>query len=198
MLNKIKISRSACALLFVSVILVSCSDDETTVDKSSPAYQLTESEKLIVPGAVEISEETTDRVVTYFARGVQKYKAQAKAGGESFEWVFVAPAADLFDKNGKIGTHYAGPSWEITTTGDKLVGQAHAPAKAVNVDANSIDWLLLKVKDGTSPSGVFADVMHIQRIATTGGKAPAQLPTAADQTIEVPYTAVYRFSKEIE
>ena len=140
------------------------------------------------------------RVQTYYAVGVQKYKAQAKAGiPGSFEWVFVAPQADLFDvTNMKIGTHSAGPTWQIIgSTTDSIYAQAFTPAKiAPSPDANSIDWLLLKPKEGKVPTGVFAEVSYIQRIATSGGKAPATLPTVEGQTVEVPYSAVYRFTKK--
>jgi hypothetical protein len=53
------------------------------------------------------------RVATYYAVGVQKYKAREKAGSYplAYEWVFVAPQADLYDAtNAKVGTHGAGPS----------------------------------------------------------------------------------------
>jgi hypothetical protein len=50
-------------------------------------------------------------------------------------------------------------------------------------------------KIGKTPTGKFSDVDYIQRIATNGGKAPAQLPLSAGETVDVPYTAVYRFSK---
>src|SRR5262245_47003933 len=47
------------------------------------------------------------------AKGVQIYECRAKKERSGYEWVFVAPEADLFDANGKsIGRHYAGPHWE--------------------------------------------------------------------------------------
>jgi hypothetical protein len=51
-------------------------------------------------------------------------------------------------------------------------------------------------KIGKAPTGIFADVSYIQRIATKGGKAPATAPVSASDTIDVHYTAVYRFTKK--
>jgi len=115
----------------------------------------------------------------------------------------VAPNAELFDAaNNKIGTHSAGPVWVVAAAGS-ITAQQFTPARTVTTDANSISWLLLKPKDGTTPTGLFADVDYIQRIATTdiqriattGGKAPAIAPTNSSETADVFYTAIYRFSK---
>jgi len=47
------------------------------------------------------------------ARGVQIYECRARKGEAGYEWVFVAPEAELFDASGnRIGRHYAGPHWE--------------------------------------------------------------------------------------
>ena len=48
------------------------------------------------------------------AKGVQIYECRAKKDqAGAYEWVFVAPEADLFDARGnRIGRHYAGPHWE--------------------------------------------------------------------------------------
>ena len=113
----------------------------------------------------------------------------------AYEWAFVAPEADLYDAtNAKVGTHFAGPSWQLAGTNALLVGQAYAPPKTASTDPNSIDWLLLMPKAGTASTGIFQTVKHIQRIATTGGKAPLTPPATATETVDVPYTAVYRLS----
>lgn len=172
-------------------------------DTSSPAYYIRESEKLAIPAAIDLPSNSPNgntRVATFFARGVQKYKAQQKAGSNpvTYEWVFVAPQATLYDAaNKKVGSHSAGPSWQLSGAADTIYGQAFSPAKsAPSPDASSIDWLQLMPKTGKLPTGIFAAVSYIQRIATTGGKAPATLPVAASDTADVAYTAVYRFSKK--
>lgn len=188
-------------IVLLAVILTSCGKDNDAADTALPVYQIQQSEKLAIPFAVDLNNLPggSTRLATYFARGVQKYKAQPKAGTNpvTYEWVFMAPEASLFDiSNKKIGTHGAGPFWELSP-GDSIFGQHFAPARtAPSPGGNSIDWLLLQPKAGKTPTGFFAHVAYIQRIATTGGKAPAQLPLHANETANSNYTAIYRFSKK--
>jgi hypothetical protein len=102
----------------------------------------------------------------------------------------------LYDiTNKQAGTHSAGPTWQLTGGNDSLFAQAFTPAKTSASDLpNTIDWLLLMTKVGKTPTGFFANVAYVQRIATVGGKAPVALPTSLTDTVDVPYTAVYRFS----
>ncbi|HEY0679076.1 MAG TPA: DUF3455 domain-containing protein [Chitinophagaceae bacterium] len=168
---------------------------------NSPAAFIAASEKLTMPASVDLPANLpsgNSRVATYYAVGVQKYKAREKAGSSpvTYEWVFVAPQADLYDAtNAKVGTHAAGPHWQLSPV-DSIFAQHFSPARtAPSQDPESIDWLLLMPKAGTTPTGVFADVDYIQRIATKGGKAPTTPPVSATQTVDVKYKAVYRFSK---
>ncbi|HEX7844800.1 MAG TPA: DUF3455 domain-containing protein, partial [Chitinophagaceae bacterium] len=79
---------------------------------------------------------------------------------------------------------------------DSIFAQQFSPARtAPSPDAGSIDWLLLKPKAGTTPTGIFADVDYIQRIATKGGKAPLTAPASINETVDVKYKTVYRFTK---
>jgi hypothetical protein len=127
------------------------------------------------------------------AKGVQMYECRArkdKAG--AYEWAFVAPKADLFDRRGKkIGTHYAGPHWE-SSDGSKIIGalkeRADAPA------ANAIPWLLLSTKS-VGPQGSFSRVTSIQRVNTVGGVAPSAgcSQATAGAKADVDYTADYYF-----
>jgi uncharacterized protein DUF3455 len=184
------------ALLF-AVSLGSCKKDKS-IDVNSPSYKIANSENLTIPAAVEVPNPGGNtRVATYYAEGVQKYKAQVKAGSNpvAYEWVFVAPQADLYDaKNQKVGTHSAGPSWQLSAT-DSIYGQHFTPAKTISADPNSIDWLLLMPKVGKTATGLFSSVSYIQRIVTEGGKAPAMPPVNINETADVKYTAIYRFSK---
>ncbi len=156
------------------------------------------SERLRIPAEVALpfNREGYWRVATYYAMGVQKYKAREKTGTPgTFEWVFVAPSASLYDMhNRKVGSHGAGPFWEVSPF-DSLFAEHFVPAKTVaSPDPNSIDWLLLKPKTGKFPTGIFTPVLYVQRIATKGGKAPGLPPLSAEETTEVKYEAVYRFS----
>src|SRR6187402_1183580 len=168
---------------------------------NSPAAHISASENLTIPAIVSVPENLPNgntRVATYYAVGVQKYKARIKAGSEpvSYEWVFVAPQAYLYDiTNAEVGTHGAGPFW-ATSPLDSIFGQQFSPARtAPSPDPESIDWLLLMPKVGTTPTGIFADVDFIQRIATKGGKAPLTPPTSLSETVDVKYKTVYRFTK---
>ena len=187
--------------ILVTAILTSCKKDKD-IDVNSPAYRIRESENLVIPASVGLPVDQPGnfiRIATYYAEGVQKYKAQAKAGSfpVTYEWVFVAPQADLYDvSNKKTGTHGAGPFWQISAA-DSIFGQQFTPARtSPSPDANSIDWLMLKPKEGKTATGIFSNVTYIQRIATVGGKAPAAPPVSADQTAEVKYTAIYRFTQK--
>ena len=130
------------------------------------------------PGA----NETLAQVVP--AKGVQIYECR------DGKWTFVAPEAALFDRSGKkIGTHYAGPHWEAAD-GSKIVGAVKARADAPQ--AGSIPWLLLGAKS-VGPQGAFSGVTSIQRVATTGGAAPAGQCAQAGARTRVDYTADYYF-----
>lgn len=168
---------------------------------NSPAAHIAASENLDIPASVSVPENLPDgntRVATFYAVGVQKYKARIKAGSDPvvYEWVFVAPQADLYDiTNAKVGTHGAGPFWQVSPL-DSIFAQQFNPARtAPSEDPESIDWLLLMPKIGTIPTGIFSDVDYVQRIATKGGKAPLTPPANLDQTVDVKYQAVYRFTK---
>jgi hypothetical protein len=171
-------------------------------NSNAPAAQIAASEKLTIPASIEVPANLpagNTRVATYYAEGVQKYKAREKAGSNpvAYEWVFVAPQADLYDAtNAKVGTHGAGLFWEVSLQ-DSIFAQQYSPAKtAPSQDPDCIDWLLLMPKTGTTPTGLFADVLYIQRIATKGGKAPGTPPATATETVDVKYKAVYRLTKK--
>jgi hypothetical protein len=188
-------------LVLLQGFLISCTDHENP-KPLTPADHILVSETLTMPDAFSLppNQKGYQSVATYYAVGVQKYKAQVKAGSGpvQFEWVFVMPQADLYDaSNAKIGTHYAGPSWKITGTGDTIMGQAFTPAKSHSNQPGSIDWLLLSNKAGQESMGIFHGVGYIFRIATTGGRAPALAPTELTATADIPYTAVYRFVKRV-
>jgi hypothetical protein len=67
-------------------------------------------------------------------------------------------------------------------------------AKADAPDASAIPWLLLAAKSHAG-EGALANVSFIERVATTGGKAPARGcdATRVDAEQRVPYTASYYF-----
>ena len=146
-----------------------------------------------VPDKIQVEDGNKLYLVAH-AIGVQIYSCNATADG--FAWGLVAPRANLYGDNGKlIATHFGGPTWQARD-GSTVVGSVVARGKV----AGTIDWLLLSADSSAGPEGDrFADTTFIQRIATTGGLAPA----AADCTLatvgtreEIPYTADYTFWKK--
>jgi Protein of unknown function (DUF3455) len=141
-------------------------------------------EPLVPPpqGAALILEAVAD--------GVQIYACEAQGSG--FAWVFKAPEANLFDKQGlQIATHYAGPSWKLGD-GSIVVGEVAAKADAPAGDA--IPWLLLRAKshEGT---GLLSAASFIRRADTQGGNAPVAGCDAAHTgaPARVRYSALYQF-----
>ncbi|HEY4103884.1 MAG TPA: DUF3455 domain-containing protein [Polyangiaceae bacterium] len=126
-------------------------------------------------------------------KGVQIYECVAKADKKAFEWKLKAPEADLFnDKGEKVAHHSAGPSWQAPD-GSSVLGSVTGKADAP--DGQSIPWLLL-TSVGKGP-GALANVMHVQRLDTSGGKAPEAGCDAAHAKSKtesrVPYEATYYF-----
>jgi hypothetical protein len=146
----------------------------------------------VVPDSLK-APQTQKLALETRASGVQVYECRAsKDNPARFEWVFVAPEAELFDSTGKkIGKHYAGPTWE-SNDGSKVVGEVKT--RDDGPDANAIPWLLLSAKS-TSGTGQLSRTASIQRVQTVGGKAPADgcSQAQAGKEARVPYEARYYF-----
>lgn len=119
------------------------------------------------------------------------YECRAKAGGDTHEWVFVAPVATLADRTGKaVGRYYGGPTWEAAD-GSKVTGKQVAIAPAAK---GSIPLQLVKAEPATGV-GAMTGVTYIQRINTKGGVAPSEACDAnrAGTRAQVRYEADYVF-----
>jgi hypothetical protein len=123
-----------------------------------------------------------------FGVGVQIYTWSGSA------WTGPVPEAMLFDGNGVVAIHFAGPTWE-SNSGSKVVGAAVQPT--VTVDTNAIPWVRLRAVHTEGP-GIFADTTFIQRVNTTGGRAPSANGAFVGQVARVPYTADYFFYRHTE
>lgn len=125
------------------------------------------------------------------AVGVQIYECRAvKDKPGQYDWAFVAPEADLFDRSGaRIGRHYAGPHWEAAD-GSKVAATVSARAPAPSADA--IPWLLLAATS-VGGDGRFSKVSAIQRLNTVGGNAPTGGCGATNPgaLARIPYSADY-------
>jgi hypothetical protein len=126
--------------------------------------------------------------VTFFrlyAVGAQIYRWNGTT------WTFVEPVATLYadaDYHGKVGIHYAGPTWE-SNSGSKVVATRLA---ACTPDATAIPWLLLQTVSTDGP-GMFNSVTYIQRVNTKGGIAPTAPGSSIGALAQVPYAAEYYF-----
>lgn len=132
-------------------------------------------------------------LLTLRAEGVQVYECrQKKDRPDEYEWALKAPDATLYDDRGdKIGTHYAGPTWEASD-GSKVVAVKEASADAPG--GRAVPWLLLRVK-AHEGKGVFDRVTYIQRVDTWAGQPPTIAATKeqAGKEVRVKYEATYRF-----
>jgi hypothetical protein len=125
-------------------------------------------------------------VARVHAKGVQVYTSEAGKDG-AITWGSSAPDA-IFDGGDCIGTHFKGPIWKCITDGSTVEGHKLENVPATTTGA--VDWLLLDAKSH-SGEGRFSQVTFIQRLNTTGGKAPATTPSKAGEVVRVPYTADY-------
>jgi hypothetical protein len=146
---------------------------------------------ITVPAVLQAPASATLALETN-AVGVQIYTCSAaKVAGGPPAWTLKAPDAILYDAAGaKLGTHYAGPTWEALD-GSKVAGKMKASASP---SPDAIAWLLLDVTSAQG-SGVFGSITAIQRLATEAGKAPPDGCAAESlgREVRVPYKAVYRF-----
>ena len=139
-------------------------------------------------GCEHLEAEANERVAfTVYAEGFQVYAWNGSA------WLLTGPDAVLYASSnyrGKVGTHYGGPTWESTSGSYVKAGN---PTRCTP-DPDSIQWLKLEATE-TGGSGIFAAVTHIQRVNTSGGKAPATPGTVIGEEARIPYTTEYYFYK---
>jgi len=166
--------RTALTLLLLGLVAPVAADPGN--DNRAPG--LSDYPKLQVPAGHKVAFET-------YAEGVQVYVWDGSA------WVFLWPEALLYagpEDDGPVGIHYVGPTWE-SASGSYVVGRV---LERATPNASAIPWLLLEATDRGGP-GIFARTTYIQRVNTTGGKAPAEPGDFVGEMARVPYTADYYF-----
>ena len=137
--------------------------------------------------------ENSAIVLAVAAEGIQTYESKPKPGG-GFQWSLKAPEAELKSASGElVGKHGAGPTWTLND-GSSIVGDL-PPLKNV-ADSGTIPWLLIAVKS-KSGSGILEKVDYVMRVATEGGIAPAQPPSAEGATARSKYHAIYIFLRRV-
>src|SRR5262249_24652825 len=149
---------------------------------------------LAIPERLKVPA-TQALVLRAHATGVQIYECDARNDDPTrFEWIFKATRAELLNRAGeRIGQHSAGPAWE-STDGSKVV--AEVTALHPGPDPNAIPWMLLSARSNSGNLfGVFGGTQSIQRVRTTGGKAPTQMCNRghAGKRLRQPFEATYYF-----
>ena len=165
--------------LFAVAIITGCAVSKVEKTSDIPA-------PLRVPASQTLTREVQ-------ATGVQIYECSPSNHDPGrFEWAFKAPEAVLRDRSGSVfGRHYAGPTWEAED-GSKVVGEVRA--RDDGPDPNAIPWLLLSATS-TSGQGVLSRTESIQRLHTSGGRAPTGGcdERVVGKEVRVPYKADYYF-----
>jgi len=165
-----------------------------------------------VPAGIAVTEPVS--LLSYaYGTGYQIYSL----GSESL-WHVVRPEATLEapDEDNvegfiTVGHHFGtpngdgtlSPTWQQTydpTDDSAVVGKKLAQADAPD-PTHDIPWLKVQVvsHSGSGPAnggtGLLAEVMYIQRVATQGGLMPSSVPDWAtpDTQVWVPYSAWYYF-----
>jgi hypothetical protein len=145
--------------------------------------------KADVPEAVAVKGEMW--IGTIHAEGAQVYECKADPAGK-LAWQFREPIATLITDGETVGTHYAGPHWELND-GSKILGNVSGRAPG----DTEMDIPLLRLESAPqSQKGLLAGVASIQRLNTKGGvtKGPCE---KAGALLSVPYSADYVFHRKI-
>ena len=125
-------------------------------------------------------------------RGAQVYRCSEEDG--TYQWIFEAPEAILFDHttHQQVATHGAGPSW-TWKDGSSIIGIVLETTPSP--DPASIPWLLLEAHTTGTATGALTSITRIRRSDTHGGNPPANGCDAAhaNTRANVPYTATYSF-----
>lgn len=158
-----------------------------TAAATAAAVALSESPRAVDLGSCSnLAVALPERVSAHlYAIGTQNYMWTGSA------WLFIGPEAELYADaggRGKVGIHYAGPTW-VSNSGSGVVGIV---ADRCTPDANAIPWLLLSAVSSRGP-GLFEGTTHILRVNTVGGLTPTTPGTAYGDQVKVPYTAEYIF-----
>jgi hypothetical protein len=120
-----------------------------------------------------------------YANGVRDYS------WDGTSWLPGGVIADLYSApnyQGIVGTHHGGPTW-ISNSGGLVTGEEDYECSP---DPNSIPWQRLHA-DEVDGVGMFSDTTFIQRLNTSGGKAPSSPGEYDGQPANVPFTAEFLF-----
>ena len=148
---------------------------------------------LFLPGVQTLSPPSdVAPAFTTEGRGVQIYRCSEKDA--TYQWIFEAPEATLFDHttHQQVATHGAGPAW-TWKDGSSIVG--NVLQNSPSPDPSSIPWLLLEAHTTGTTIGALTPITRVRRSDTHGGIPPVTGCDAAhaNTVARVPYTATYLF-----
>lgn len=160
----------------------------------------------VVDSTIAIPDGGGSVLLHAFGTGTQDYSCVASAAGDAgadagstYAWTLTGPEADLKDcMMAKIGSHFASdagasaPEWMTLADGTHVIAKRNS---AFTPDGGtSIPWLLLEATSHMG-TGTLSKTLFIQRVNTTGGKAPGTGcdSTTVGATTKVAYTADYYF-----
>jgi uncharacterized protein DUF3455 len=141
-----------------------------------------------MPATIAAPDEVM--AATFHAEGAQLYECKPD-GNSKLVWQFREPIAALMLDGKTVGTHYAGPSWQLV---DGSSVRAKAAGSAPGASANDIPWLKLEVTERRG-NGTLSQVTTVQRINTRGGTTKGPCETAGEFR-GVPYSADYVFLRK--
>lgn len=139
-----------------------------------------------VPAGNRVAMET-------HAIGEITYECRAKKDmAGQYEWVFAGPDAKLMDRMGKqVGRYYGPPATWESMDGSKITATQLAVSPG---GTGNIPHQLVRANPAMG-SGAMQGVTHVQRVATSGGVAPAMACAASNMGAKqiVKYEADYIF-----
>ena len=180
------LSLIAMPLLGTAALLSACG---SMMQLAGPAFS-----QAALPAPIQVPPGNTVAMETVGV-GEITYECRDKANmpGQT-EWTFVGPKAVLNDRAGKtVGKYYGPPATWEANDGSKLTGTQVAVAPS---SPSSLPYQLVKANPAMG-SGAMSGVTYIQRVALTGGIAPATACTPATKGAQatVRYQADYIFWK---
>jgi hypothetical protein len=193
------------SFLAVSIMALSITSPLSAHDREEPI------EPPPVPADIVVEEGNEPYLVGH-AAGTQNYVCLPS--GSSVAWVLFTPQATVYDERDRqIQTHFFSPNpieggtvraaWE--DSGDSSIVLARATgmsSDAAYVAPDAVPWLRLEIvgfKKGPRGGNDLKPTTFIQRLNTTGGKAPSTgcaLSTDVGNRAYVPYTADYYFFRK--
>lgn len=171
--------------------LTGCGSMSSMKSMAAPMYS-----QASLPAAVQVPAGNKVAMETVGTGDITYQCNPKKDMAGQFEWVFVGPDAKLNDRSGKqVGKYYGPPATWESMDGSKLTGAQVAVAPS---SAGNIPLQLVKANPAMGV-GAMTGVTYIQRVATSGGVAPAavcDMGNAGSKQI-VRYQADYIFYKAV-